>query len=202
MRVRDFEMELPLPEDPENPGKPQLDKARRAWWAIINLVHELADEGKYPMRLALEARITHDSQVLLAPQYGNQWGTFSIEVLTPVNVDNTQWTEFMQQVFDRWQRVDDEFPVVVDDRRVPMRPHWAKQWSELMIPQRVVDEDGKVEGEEEVPAVDFYRNLLWDTQIRPFREQLAIVAAGGGYSIDEMFARFGNKFVDRWLKEE
>jgi hypothetical protein len=185
MRVLDCELELPLPKAQHRDG-PDLDKVRKAWWSIINYVYDLKKRGRYPMRLTLEMRLTHDSNVHLAPQKGNQWGTCSIEVLTPLGVPNREWTSFMNGVYQRWAAIDDQYPATDQDgNRVFLRPHWAKQWQELTI-------DGET-------GTDYFTNVLQDSQIKPFREGMRAIAEAGGYKLADMFARFGNTTINKFL---
>jgi hypothetical protein len=71
-----MEFEIPLPPLPDDPNKPDLTIVRKAWWDVINLVY--ADEGNSPLRLTLELRIMRDSNILMAPQYGNDLGNDSL----------------------------------------------------------------------------------------------------------------------------
>ena len=75
MRVRDMEFQIPIPNLPGS-EKPDFEIVQRAWWDVINLVYELANEkprsflegiknsfsraqreARTPMRLTLELRI-------------------------------------------------------------------------------------------------------------------------------------------------
>ncbi|KAI9881007.1 MAG: hypothetical protein M1830_009501 [Pleopsidium flavum] len=120
MRVRDMEFQIPIPPLASDPSKPDFSIVRRAWWDVINIVYEDAES---PMRLAMELRIMGGSDILMAPQYGNQHGTASIEVLTiPDAVTDEEWQPFMQKVCDVWMSYE------VDGVRLNVRPHWAKEW--------------------------------------------------------------------------
>jgi len=120
MRVRDMEFQIPIPPLAADPSKPDFSIVRRAWWDVINIVYE---DAASPMRLAMELRIMGGSDILMAPQYGNQHGTASIEVLTiPDAVTDEEWQPFMQKVCDTWMGYE------VDGVRLNVRPHWAKEW--------------------------------------------------------------------------
>lgn len=121
-RVRDMEFEIPLPPLNFDPSKPDLSIVQRAWWDVIKLVYREAKEGRSPMRLALELRIMGGSDVLMAPQYRNDHGTASIEVLTITNAVPEQWEVFKQEVADIWMSYEYE------GAKVNSRPHWAKEW--------------------------------------------------------------------------
>jgi hypothetical protein len=67
-----MEFQIPLPPLPHDSTKPDLTVVRKAWWDVINLVY--ADEGRSPLRLTLELRIMGGSNMLMAPQHGNDLG--------------------------------------------------------------------------------------------------------------------------------
>lgn len=122
MVVRDMEFQIPIPYLP-SPGllKPDFSIIQRAWWDVINLVYQDANS---PMRLTLELRIMSGSDIIMAPQRGNQWGTASIEVLSiPDAVSDGEWTAFCQQVADKWSSYKD-----AEGKLLDVRPHWAKEW--------------------------------------------------------------------------
>ena len=54
----------------------------------------------------VEMRIVGDSEVLMAPFFGNRHGTCSIEVLTTENVRREDWLPFCQAILDK-RRGDD-----------------------------------------------------------------------------------------------
>ncbi|PFH57345.1 hypothetical protein XA68_15201 [Ophiocordyceps unilateralis] len=127
MRVRDLELQIPLPPSAEDPTKPDLTLVQRAWWDMIKLVYDTSDredDPSSPMRLALELRIMGGSDVILAPQYGNL-ATASIEVLTvPDTVNDGEWKAFLQNVVDIWMGYG-------SPGELNVRPHWAKEWDGL-----------------------------------------------------------------------
>ncbi|PIG69563.1 hypothetical protein AARAC_002706 [Aspergillus arachidicola] len=119
-RVRDMELEIPLPHQPDNLDKPDFAIAQHAWWEAIIKAYEHTD--KCPMRLPLELRIMGDSNVLMAPQRGNRLGTASIEVLTLESVTE-YWDAFAQEVLDKWMELREW-----NGQKLNIRPHWAKEW--------------------------------------------------------------------------
>lgn len=121
-RVRDMEFEIPLPPLASDPKKPDLSIVQRAWWDVINLVYREAKDGRSPMRLTLELRIMGGSDMLMAPQYGNDLGTASIEILTIPNAVPEQWEAFKQEVADIWMGYE------INGAKLNARPHWAKEW--------------------------------------------------------------------------
>ncbi len=122
-----MEWEIPLPALASDSSKPDLSIVQRAWWDIIKLVYEEAEEGRSPLRLTLELRIMGGSDMLMAAQRGNDYGTASIEVLTVPNAVPEQWEAFKQKVVDRWTSYE------ANGVKLNTRPHWAKEW--YAIPQ-------------------------------------------------------------------
>lgn len=95
---------------------------QRAWWDAISIVYDdMYKTGA--MRLVLELRIMSSSDVIMAPQTGNNFGTASIEVLTNLAAgeDNT-WQPFVQKIIDTWTAYE------VNGKKLNVRPHWAKEW--------------------------------------------------------------------------
>ena len=119
-----MEYEIPIPYLPSasgSPRKPDLSIVQRAWWDVINLVYA---DSESPMRLTMELRIMSGSDIIMAPQRGNEWGTASIEVLSmPDAVTDGEWLNFCQAVSDLWMRHKD-----AEGNELNVRPHWAKEW--------------------------------------------------------------------------
>ena len=88
-----------------------------------------------PVRVALEMRLTGGSDVLLAPQRGNE-ATVAIEVLTTLITPAEDWQSFMQDVADRWTRYDERDAY---GQRMRPRPHWAKQWAGLEVDGKPIE---------------------------------------------------------------
>ena len=92
MRVRDYEVEIPIPPKDD---EPDLDFVSDLWWTAIDLIKEYEKKDQYPVRIALEMRLMAGSSgVVMAPQYGNKW-TCAIEVLTTMGVDKLEWFNFL-----------------------------------------------------------------------------------------------------------
>ena len=162
MRVLDMEFEIPLPADAT--GQPDWSVCQRAWWDVINLVYSL---DRTPMRLTLEMRVMGGSSITMAPQYGNDLGTCSIEVLTPLNVSERRWQQFMQDVADLWASYTD-----TDGNPLLLRPHWAKQWQGLKIRDKDI--------------VDYLKEDAYGDRIPEFKAGLEAVATAGGYALDDL----------------
>lgn len=132
MRVGDFEVEIPIPakEKAMSPIKTtDWELVQKAWWdGVIAMVNHKEDS---PVRIALEMRVTGDSNVTMAPQRGNKLGTASIEVVTsmPAVEDDTGiWKSFKQTLADIWLGYTDQ-----DGHHLAVRPHWAKEWYVLKV---------------------------------------------------------------------
>jgi len=65
--------------------------------------------------LTLELRVTGGSDVVMAPQYGNELGTCSIEVLTTLNADQEDWARFVENVIDAWSTLSDAISPLIPD---------------------------------------------------------------------------------------
>ena len=79
------------------------------------------------MRMPLEMRIMGGSDVVMAPQRGNDLGTCSIEVLT-LEYNADIWAPFAQDVLNKWMELR-EF----EGRKLNIRPHWAKEWYVIFL---------------------------------------------------------------------
>ncbi len=181
MRVLDMELEIPIPSLANDPTKPDWTICQQAWWAAIAQVYEtFRTTANAPMRLTLEMRIMAGSGVTLAPQYGNDLGTCSIEVLTTLNTDPKEWAAFMQAVADRWFALRD-----AKGGKLDIRPHWAKQWQGLTAGG--------------VPIADHLRTVAYKDRIPEFGASLKQIAAAGGYTMADMQARFANPLLSSIL---
>lgn len=76
IRVRDLEVEMPLVARADSTGtKAEIDyrPIQQAWWDAILLTY--ANNQTCPMRMPLEMRIMGGSDIIMAPQRGNELGT-------------------------------------------------------------------------------------------------------------------------------
>lgn len=176
MRVRDMEFQIPIPYRLD--GKtPDLSIIQRAWWDVVKLVYH-AEEADSPMRLTLEMRIMGGSNVIMAPQQGNEWGTCSIEVLSiPDAVDDGVWTNFCQQVADIWMGYKDERGNLLN-----VRPHWAKEWEHIFMCG--------------VPARQYLREVAYGKAIGEFNKVLGEIGKEQGWTIGDLKNRFSNELWD------
>jgi hypothetical protein len=113
----DMELEIPIPALPDDPTAPDWSVCRDAWWASVAATYA---DPEAPLRITLEMRVTADSALTMAPQYGNRLGTCSIEVITGTKVDQQAWARFLQTLADAW--------CALSGGTLNVRPHWAKQW--------------------------------------------------------------------------
>lgn len=180
MRVRDLELQIPLPPRKDDPSKPDFSIVQRAWWDVIQLVYQDAETGGDPssaMRLALEMRIMGGSDMLLAPQKGNDLGTLSIEVLTlPDAVSDDEWQSFAQRVVDLWMSYGGN-----------VRPHWAKEWETFTF-----------KGQE---ARTYLKQVAYKDQIPEFREALGAIGQQHGWTLAQLKSRFSNELWDKIVFE-
>jgi hypothetical protein len=180
MRVRDVELQIPLPPRKDDPTKADFSIVQRAWWDVINLVYQDAETGGDPssaMRLALEMRIMSGSDVLLAPQKGNDLGTLSIEVLTlPDAVSDDEWQGFAQKVFDLWTSYGGN-----------VRPHWAKEWERFTF-----------KGQE---ARKYLKEVAYKDQIPEFRDAIEAIGKQQGWTLKQLKNRFSNELWDNLVFE-
>jgi hypothetical protein len=135
------------------------------------------------MRLTLEMRLTGDSNVILAPQRHNKFGTISIEVLTIPTTPPDAWARFMQDIADSWTQYTDSKGNLLN-----ARPHWAKQWQGL-----------KVRGQ---PIEQYLKHTAYKEAIPEFRRVLEKIAEAQGTTFQDMRSRFGNPLLERLIFED
>ena len=176
LRVLDMEFEIPIPPRADDPTKPDWSIAQRAWWDVIRSVYERPDA---PMRIALEMRIMGGSNITMAPQHGNKFGTCAIEVLTNQATPRSEWTRFMQDIADLWMSYKDP-----SGRPLNVRPHWAKQWQDVTL--------------RDSPAIDYLRDHAYAARIPKFRAGLRAIATQGGYTAADL-RMFSTPVLDELL---
>lgn len=172
-RVLDLELEIPIPARADDPTRADWSVAQRAWWDAIRCVYERDDA---PMRVVLELRVMGGSDVNMAAQQGNDFGTASIEVLTNQATPTEEWRRFLQDITDLWTSYTDH-----RGRPLNVRPHWAKQWKEVTFRGQ--------------PAVTYLRDTAYAKQIPRFRAGLHAIVADGGYTPRDL-RLFSNPLYD------
>ena len=175
IRVRDFEVEIPIPGRAGNPTEPDFDMVKRAWWMAIDEVYKQLP--RVPMRTTLEMRLIGSSEMIMSTQRNNTHGTLSIEVLTNLLTEEEEWETFKQAILDRWASLKD--PTTGEPLRI--RPHWAKEWEGL-----------SVRGQ---PVIEYLKNEAYVKAIPEFKDTISAVAAAGGYSAADAFSLFGNDLI-------
>ncbi|KAB8302050.1 hypothetical protein EYC80_005502 [Monilinia laxa] len=178
MRVRDLEFQIPIPCLPD--ATPDYKPIRQAWWDIIQLCYR---DSETPMRLTLELRIMGDSDLILAPQRGNRWGTASIEILSvPDAVTDEEWAPFCQEVVDLWAGLRGAMVVGGKEEPLNVRPHWAKEW-----------EGVRIRG---VSAREYLRGRAYREEMGEFRAVLGEIGGEQGVGVRELKERFSNELWD------
>ncbi|KAF7938256.1 hypothetical protein BELL_0526g00010 [Botrytis elliptica] len=178
MRVRDLEFQIPIPCLPN--ATPDYTIVRRAWWDIINLCYR---DSETPMRLTLELRIMGDSNLIMAPQRGNRWGTASIEILSvPDAVRDEEWVPFCQEVVDLWAGYRGRMRVGGEEEDLNVRPHWAKEWEGVKIRGR--------------GAREYLREVGYKEEVGEFRSVLGEIGKEQGWGLGDLKGRFSNELWD------
>lgn len=175
IRVRDIEVEMPLilKKEPKDKDDINYRPVQRAWWDAILVTYK--HNKTCPMRMPLEMRIMGGSDVILAPQRGNDHGTCSIEVLTLHNA-NRIWPEFAQEVLDKWMTTSQHY-------KLNTRPHWAKEWYTMEV-------NGK-------PWFNHLKNDVYKDAIAEFLSVLSDIGKEAGFTLEDLKARFSNDYFDR-----
>ncbi|KAF5391481.1 hypothetical protein D9757_002438 [Collybiopsis confluens] len=177
MRCLDSEWEIPIPA--VKGGKTRdYSVIQRAWWDGITAFYKNVDTC--PMRVTLEMRLTGSSNILLAPQQHNDFGTCSIEVLTTLNPTRDEWRDFKQQVVNLWASYTD-----ADGKPLNIRPHWAKEWQGLQVRGKDV--------------IEYLREDAYAEEIKDFVGTLSSITSKRGSSLDETRERFSNPLLEKLI---
>ncbi|KAL9127507.1 MAG: hypothetical protein Q9217_003637 [Psora testacea] len=208
MRVRDMELQIPIPRVTDGSDRHDFSVVQKAWWDCIDLVYSTATEHespsvpsflnktashlsrrspashkRTPMRLTLELRIMGGSDIHMAAQFGNEL-TASIEILTiPDSEYDGEWESFMQSMCDKWMSYTDNHGA-----RLNVRPHWAKEWEGLEMLT------GK--GQERLEARQYLRSVSYKEKISDFKKTMARIGETQGWDLDSAKARFSNPLWD------
>ena len=132
-------------------------------WDAITTIYSRPDA---PVRAALEMRLTGGSDTLLAAQRGNT-STISIEVFTILTTPEDDWRTFRQQVVDHWTSY--RSPSIGE--YINARPHWAKQWWDLEV-------RGK-------PIEEYLKDEAYKIAFAEFREAMEGIVAKRGGTVEE-----------------
>ncbi|KIK62943.1 hypothetical protein GYMLUDRAFT_163790 [Collybiopsis luxurians FD-317 M1] len=177
MRCLDSEWEIPIPAAKGGATR-DYTVIQRAWWDGITAFYKNLDVC--PMRVTLEMRLTGSSNVLMAPQQHNDFGTCSIEVLTTLNPTQSEWKDFKQQVLDMWASYTD-----ASGKPLNIRPHWAKEWQGLQVRGKDV--------------IEYLREDAYQEEIKEFVDMLSSITSNRGSSLSETRARFSNPLLEQLI---
>lgn len=125
--------------------------------------------------MAVEMRILAGSDILLAPEFGNRWGTCSIEMATTDSTPEDQWLRFCQELIDIWASYRD-----ARNQPLRLRPHWAKQWSQFTVRGQ--------------PIAEYLKQINQDNWSE-FQRQLASIAKDGRFHVADL-SMFANPTLD------
>jgi len=146
-------------------------------WDAITAIYSRPDA---PVRAALEMRLTGGSDALLAAQRGNT-STLSIEVFTILTTPPDDWRTFRQQVVDYWT----SYKSPSTGEYINARPHWAKQWWDLEV-------RGK-------PIEEYLKDEAYNVAFAEFREAMECIVTKRGGTVEEARLRFGNDLLERLI---
>ncbi|KAK6007857.1 hypothetical protein QM012_004671 [Aureobasidium pullulans] len=170
-RSRNMELELPIPPSPTDQTKPDCTTVRKAWWSVIDLVYRSANS---PMRLAMDMRITSDSEIIMAPQRGNNHGIVVIEIGSVTDtVTEEEWQTFCQDLVDALTNLA---PVG------RLRPHWGKEWAKMRFGG--------------LPARDYIRTVAYKSEIPECLTVLEKIGKRQGWTLKDLRKRFSNRLLD------
>lgn len=213
MRVRDYEIEIPIPCAERSASaydlnlthrdsnsvfheklEPDLQFVARLWWDAMDLINEYASRDKYPIQVALEMRImSGSSKVLMAPQRGNKW-TCAIEVLTTMNVSSDKWIDFISDLNSKW--LNNSLIGRLESEGLYCRPHWAKEWDTMIIKDMPADEYVKYVYAKEINLFKYIRSRLQMDPINMFSNKLL------DRVFDLKFSSVGNSNLIKLKKEK
>lgn len=166
-----MELELPIPPSPMDKSKPDWTTVRQAWWAVIDLVYCSANS---PMRLAMDMRITGDSDMIMAPQRGNSHGTVAIEIGSVTDtVTEEEWQIFCQAFVDKLAAL------APGDR---LRPHWGKEWVKMRFGG--------------LSAREYVRTVAYKNEIPECLTVLERIGKRQGWTTKDLHKRFSNNLLD------
>ncbi|THY73413.1 hypothetical protein D6C86_07800, partial [Aureobasidium pullulans] len=170
-RSRNMEIELPIPPLATDNSKPDWLTVRKAWWGAVNLVYSSANS---PMRLAMDMRITGDSDIIMAPQRGNSHGTVALEIGSVTDtVTEEEWQTFCQSFVDMLTALAPEGK---------LRPHWGKEWVKMRFGG--------------LPAREYIRTSAYKTEIPECLAMLQKIGKRQGWTLNDLHKRFSNKLLD------
>lgn len=120
--VRCTELIIPIPPLESDPSHPDWSVVQRAWWDALSIVtDDMKKTGA--LRIVLELRIMGSSDIIMAPQTQNKFGSACIEVISNLaSGEDGSWQPLVQKLVDAWTSYEDK------GQKLNVRPHWAKEW--------------------------------------------------------------------------
>jgi hypothetical protein len=180
MQVYNMEWQIPIPpQSAQGEVKRDWSIIQQAWWDAILMM----EAEPSMVRTALEMRVMGGSDVLLAPQRGNDLGTACIDIVTTLLTPIDGWADFCQRITDKWVSYKDPST----GRRLRARPHWCKQWSYLKLP----DDQGLP-----LKAIDWFRRVGYKDEIPLFMDALKTIGQGADFTVEDLRARFANQHLE------
>ena len=174
--VRCMEFLIPIQENPKKCGESDWSILPKAWWEVISYVNDNYGKLKAcPMDLTLEMRVISESEMLLAPEHGNHYGTCSIEVLGTKLPSVESWEEFKNVIAEKWASYTDN-----QGKPLNVRPHWGKEF-----PKKIGNKD----------SIDFIRDA-YRQSFKIFKLRMKEVSEKQGFSIEDMRKLFSNRYLD------
>jgi hypothetical protein len=126
------------------------------------------------MRLAMDMRITGDSDIIMAPQRGNSHGTAAIEIGSVTDaVTEEVWQTFCQGCVDGLTALAPEGK---------LRPHWGKEWVKMRFGG--------------LPAREYIRAVAYKTETPECLAVLEKIGRRQGWTTKDLHKRFSNKLLD------
>jgi FAD/FMN-containing dehydrogenase len=108
IKVANAEFAIPVTSD--------FQDVKQVWQTVVDMTSALADAGRYPFNLTLNARFIRNSESLLSPAFGNEHTCF-IEVLSYAPTPG--WEDFSAAVAQEWMKLPGA------------RPHWPKEFQQI-----------------------------------------------------------------------
>jgi hypothetical protein len=180
-----IEFNFPIPRGDDN--QPMWEICQNTWWDIIEVFYSSEFRKELPMRTTMEMRITSGSQILMAPQLGDD-PICSIEVLTPSSVDRSLWQRYVQAILNKWGVYTD-----AQGKPLNVRPHWAKTFEGYT-------DTFMFRGK---PMVQYLKEDAYPPGLRAeFIGRLEEVSRLGGYSFSDAMHQFGNDFLKNFFAQE
>jgi hypothetical protein len=174
-RARNIEFIIPIPPTINN--TPDWSICQQAWWDVISLIYSYNTQKQYPCQITVEMRVLADSNIYLAPENGNTFGSCSIECVTINTISDKLWIQFTQDILNIWSKYTDH-----KGNLLRIRPHWAKEWNYVTV-------HGK-------PMIEYLKSVNKDSYNK-FRQQVSNIAHEGKYSTSDLKI-FSNKTLDEF----